>query len=132
MFIGKAARRSGATVKAIRHYEKLGLLSPVSRSGRYRVFSDSDVRRIQLIKQAQKLGFRLAEIHAELEANQAIGSWQALLMIIDRKAGAIEAQMAELGRQRDELRGHARTIRDCLEGDPDCRVDLEISRAENA
>ena len=64
--IGAAARLSGVSAKMVRHYEALGLLSPVARTDSgYRQYVQADVRTLQFIKRARELGFSMAEI-AEL------------------------------------------------------------------
>ncbi|MBU6955384.1 MerR family transcriptional regulator [Hahella sp. HN01] len=62
MYIGKLAKLTGTTPKAIRHYETLGLLPEPQRREKYRVYSDDDVEAVTLIKQAQALGFKLSEL----------------------------------------------------------------------
>ncbi|MFZ6749219.1 MerR family transcriptional regulator [Undibacterium sp. Ren11W] len=64
MYIGELAKLSGATPKAIRHYEALGLLGKVARSGVYRSYGAQELAQIKLIKQAQVLGFTLSEMVA--------------------------------------------------------------------
>lgn len=66
MYIGKAARLSGTTIKGIRHYEDIGLLPPPQREGRYRVYSQQTVELLAFIKCAQQLGFKLKEMQAIL------------------------------------------------------------------
>ena len=39
MYIGKAAQLSGTTIKAIRHYEAIGLMPAPARRGGYRVYA---------------------------------------------------------------------------------------------
>lgn len=67
MYIGKAARLSGTTVKTIRHYEDIGLLPPPQREGKYRVYSQQSVELLTFIKCAQQLGFKLKEMQAILQ-----------------------------------------------------------------
>ena len=62
MYIGKLAELTGATRKAIRHYESLGLIPIPDRRGKYRVYSDKDVALINMIRRAQTVGFNLAEL----------------------------------------------------------------------
>lgn len=62
MYIGKLAELTGATRKAIRHYESLGLIPKPQRNGRYRIYSEADANLICMIKRAQSLGFSLKEI----------------------------------------------------------------------
>lgn len=62
MYIGKLSELTGATRKAIRLYESLGLIPTPSREGKYRVYSGNDVVLINMIRRAQKVGFNLAEL----------------------------------------------------------------------
>ncbi|MNE26188.1 HTH-type transcriptional regulator HmrR [compost metagenome] len=66
MYIGKAARLSGTTVKTIRHYEAIGLLPPAERQGQYRVYNQQSVELLMFIKCAQQLGFKLKELQSIL------------------------------------------------------------------
>ncbi|GHF19447.1 Hg(II)-responsive transcriptional regulator [Kordiimonas sediminis] len=61
--IGKLARQAAVAPETIRYYEKSRLLPPPDRleSG-YRVYDSSTVKRVRFIKEAQALGFTLAEI----------------------------------------------------------------------
>ena len=54
MQIGEAARATGLTVKAIRHYEAIGLLH-VERSGVYRDFSADEIERLRIIARCRSL-----------------------------------------------------------------------------
>ncbi|PMV20764.1 MULTISPECIES: MerR family transcriptional regulator [unclassified Pseudomonas] len=62
MYIGKAAQLSGTTIKAIRHYEAIGLLPEPRRQGQYRVYSAQNIELLMFIKCAQQLGFKLKEL----------------------------------------------------------------------
>ncbi len=62
MYIGKLAELTGATRKAIRLYESLGLIPTPNRKGKYRVYLDKDVALIKMIRRAQAVGFSLAEL----------------------------------------------------------------------
>lgn len=61
MKIGAAAQASGLTIKAIRHYESVGLFRSVPRSGAYRDFSERDVDTLRLAAHCRGLGFSVAE-----------------------------------------------------------------------
>ncbi|PKF49184.1 hypothetical protein AT251_20770 [Enterovibrio nigricans] len=54
MFIKQASELSGATQRAIRLYESLGLLT-VSRTGKYRVYTERNINLIKMIKEGQAL-----------------------------------------------------------------------------
>lgn len=67
--IGQVARLVGVRIDTVRYYERLGLLpeAPRRASG-YRMFDETTVERIKLIKQLQELGLSLQEIDAMLRA----------------------------------------------------------------
>ena len=62
MYIVKLAELTGASRKAIHHYESLGLIPVPQRKGCYRIYSETDANLICIIKRAQSLGFSLKEI----------------------------------------------------------------------
>ncbi|MDJ0555617.1 MAG: heavy metal-responsive transcriptional regulator [Microcoleaceae cyanobacterium MO_207.B10] len=69
MKIGQVATVSGFPIKTIRYYEDIGLLSPSverSESG-YRLFQESVISRLDLIKRAKSLGLSLSVIREILE-----------------------------------------------------------------
>src|SRR6185295_3183163 len=61
--VGDLAKMTGKTVRAIHHYEELGLIEPVGRSkGHYRLFDAETPVRIRWISKLQSLGVSLSEI----------------------------------------------------------------------
>lgn len=69
MYIGKLAELTGATRRAIRLYESLGLIPTPNRKGKYRVYTDKDVDLVAMIRCARTVGFSLADLR-ELVAIQ--------------------------------------------------------------
>src|SRR5438093_13729816 len=67
--IQEVAAEVGATARAIRYYEEVGLLRPAARSeGDYRLYDESDVERIRHIRELRdSAGISLAEIGQLLE-----------------------------------------------------------------
>lgn len=97
MYIGKAARLSGTTIKSIRHYEEIGLLPPPQRRGAYRVYSEQSVELLMFIKCAQQLGFKLKEMQAILDQHRGQTlPWQVVSNAIDSKKQAVMNQIAAL------------------------------------
>jgi DNA-binding transcriptional MerR regulator len=61
--IGELAKRAGCTVKTVRFYEAKGLLPlPLRSPSGYRLYTDSHLRRLQLIRRTKLLGLSLAKI----------------------------------------------------------------------
>lgn len=105
MYIGEVAQRTGATPKAIRLYETLGLISVPERKGKYRYFQEKDVDQIQIIKQAQRLGFRLAELQEMIdqETSCAAFPWDEAIVLVEEKVESIRSEIEKLEKQKVEL-----------------------------
>lgn len=66
--IGKIAQRAGVGVETVRFYERKGLLDQPCRPDRgFRVYPEAAVDRIRFVRQAQELGFTLADAADLLE-----------------------------------------------------------------
>ena len=63
--IKEAAQLSGVSVKTLYHYDKIGLLVPLKSENGYRIYSQEDLERLQVILYYKYLGFSLEKI-AEL------------------------------------------------------------------
>ncbi len=69
MQIGEVAERTGLSLRTIRYYEEVGLVTPSARSqGGFRLYAESDVARLMLVKQMKPLGFQLEEMRELLAA----------------------------------------------------------------
>ena len=100
MYIGKAARMSGTTVKTIRHYEQLGLLPPAPREGKYRVYDQDSIDTLRFIKCAQQLGFKLKELQEILgETRGSEFPWAQAQLAIGRKKQELASQIQALQTQ---------------------------------
>ncbi len=62
-FVGQLAKEVGINVETVRYYEKIKLLpKPKRRESKYRVYDETDLKRLLFIKRAKELGFTLKEI----------------------------------------------------------------------
>ena len=96
--IGKVAAIAGASPKAIRHYEALGLMPPPRRRGKYRVYSERDVFLVHVLKHGQSLGFRLAEMKGLVTAKVTMKRFPLALAnaLFERKRAEVEGEIAKL------------------------------------
>ena len=63
MKIGEVAKKTGVSLRTIRYYEELRLITPMSRSrGGFRLYDEAILSRIGLIQSLQELELRLKEI----------------------------------------------------------------------
>lgn len=128
LHIGEAAARSGVSAKMVRHYESLGLLPAVARTGAgYRQYGDNEVHTLRFIRRARDLGFSMAEIATLLKLWQNRRRASA-----DVKRIAL-AHVADLDRRMHELAAMKQTLErlahDC-HGDqrPDCPILDELGQ----
>ena len=97
MYIGKDAQLSGTTIKAIRHYEAIGLMPEPQRLGDYRVYTAQSVERLAFIKCAQQLGFKLKELQEILLGYEGGAlPWERADRAIANKKHELVTQIATL------------------------------------
>jgi len=106
--VGDLAKITGKTVRAIHHYEELGLIEPVGRSkGHYRLFDAETPVRIRWISKLQSLGVSLGEIRTFVRSRQASPSaLQAagqLRRMYEEKLVEVRGRLAELTALEREL-----------------------------
>lgn len=66
--VGELAEATGLTVRALHHYDEIGLLAPTERSGAgHRLYGEEEIRRLYRILALRRLGLRLDEIAALLD-----------------------------------------------------------------
>ncbi|MDW6005276.1 MerR family transcriptional regulator [Vibrio mangrovi] len=114
MFINEASKLSGATQRAIRLYESLGLLN-VSRSGKYRVYNQENINMIKIIKQAQTLGITLSDMVA-LKSKQEDFDWKSVSKFLLQKQEEIEKNIKELELQKQRIKNYQISIDKCVQG----------------
>ncbi|HET6312768.1 MAG TPA: MerR family transcriptional regulator, partial [Chloroflexia bacterium] len=97
--IGEVARLSGVPVKTIRYYSDIGLLPPseVTEAG-YRLYSDADIVRLELVRTLRAVNFDLPTISRLLQGELRPAD------ALELQLGAIEVQMRSLKRQRSVLK----------------------------
>lgn len=99
--VGDLARMAGKTVRAIHHYEELGLIEPVGRSkGHYRLFEREALVRIRWIHKLQALGLSLGEIRALVRSRHGSASAQ---QSADQLRRTYEAKLVEVRARVEEL-----------------------------
>jgi MerR family copper efflux transcriptional regulator len=108
--IGQAAAASGVSAKMIRHYESIGLLRGVDRSGgNYRLYDDKQLHSLRFIRRARGLGFSTAEIETLLGLwrNPRRASAEVKKLAL-RHVAELDAKIDELQTMRDALSELAR------------------------
>ncbi|CAL9669797.1 hypothetical protein SUDANB178_07378 [Streptomyces sp. enrichment culture] len=79
MQIGEVAARTELSLRTIRHYEETGLVIPSARSqGGFRLYTETDVARLMVIRRMKPLGFTLEQMRDLLDATDRLDSGDAL------------------------------------------------------
>ena len=104
--IGELAKACGVTVRALHHYDEIGLLPAGRRTASgHRRYTEDDVRRLYRIRSLQMLGLPLAEIGAALGTPaEDMGSLRTLL----------ERQLLHLRLHAEQVQAVQDRIRDLL------------------
>jgi MerR family copper efflux transcriptional regulator len=132
MNIGQAAAATGVTPKMIRHYEGLGLLPPIARTGSgYRQYDEAAVHTLRFIRRARDLGFGIDEIRTLLAL------WR------DRRRSSAQvkrialAHAADLQRRIEAMQAMKRTLEHLAAGchgddRPDCPILDDLAAPAHA
>jgi MerR family transcriptional regulator, thiopeptide resistance regulator len=97
--VGELARRTGLTVRALHHYDSIGLLHPTGRSDSgYRLYGRDDVARLHGIQSLRRMGLSLADVAQLLD-----GGAVTLPAILERQIGALDQDIAQAQALRERL-----------------------------
>jgi DNA-binding transcriptional MerR regulator len=121
--VGDLAKACGKTVRAIHHYEDVGLLLPHARSkGRYRLYDQGAVARIRWIGKLHDIGLSLAQIQEMVSiwesASSAPGAMARIRSIYTRKLEETRLQIAHLATLERELAASIEYLDTCDTCDP--------------
>src|SRR5437660_9802732 len=104
LHIGEIAKLLGITQKTIRHYHKVGLLAEPPRSdGGYRLYTASDLLRLQRIRRLQALGLSLKQIKTLLGEHISAHE-RALREVLQSLLEELSAEIQMLEAQRERIR----------------------------
>ncbi len=122
MHIGELASRAGVTVKAIRYYERLGLIEPRRERNGYRTFDDRDLRAVIEVRELGDLGIGPGRAGPFLECLEAghehgdecvssLAVYRDAIAEIDQVLDALTRRRCDLQRRLDEsaARGFAQS-----------------------
>jgi MerR family transcriptional regulator, redox-sensitive transcriptional activator SoxR len=105
--VGELAARSGVAVSALHFYEAQGLIRSQRNAGNQRCYARETLRRVAVIKAAQRIGLPLASIHAALASLPAARTptavdWRRLSR---QWREELDTRIARLQALRDQLDG---------------------------
>lgn len=133
--VGELAKAAGKTVRAIHHYEEIGLLKPDARSkGRFRLYDPAAVTRVRWISKLHDLGMSLSQIQAVVAAwESAPTAAQAMSQVRGMYRKRLEetrAQLARLHALETELEASIDYLDTCDACDPNVLASVLPRRDE--
>jgi DNA-binding transcriptional MerR regulator len=117
--IGEVAERTGLSLRTIRYYEEVGLVTPSSRtSGGFRLYSELEVSRLMLIMRMKPLEFSLEDMREvlgildDLEAGDLSAAQRAdLLARLDMYRQTADLRVRALHEELEVAEGFAGDLR---------------------
>lgn len=100
--VAAVARRTGVSVRTLHYYEEIGLLSPTGRTpAGHRLYTRSNVERLQQIRSMQQLGMSLSQIHdclreGKLDARRVLSDHLTRVREEREALGRLERQLVTL------------------------------------
>lgn len=103
MYIGEASKQTGLTIKAIRFYEEKGLIRQPERKGRYRVYDETDIEMLILIKEAKELGITLSQLKGVISYSNGNVDWAAIKIFLSEIRGQLISKIEIINKQVNSL-----------------------------
>lgn len=123
--IGRLADEAGVHVETVRYYERRGLLrDPPRTAAGYRQYTSDDLRRLQFIARAKRLGFTLTEIAGLIEDQDGGEPADSVLARAHEKMHALNEQRRALEETRARL---ARLIDICEDPSSEDCLALKVT-----
>lgn len=133
--IGQLAKKVKVNPKTIRYYEEVGLMPKARRSeSGYRLYTEEEVARMQLIRRAKLLGLSLHESKSVVEyatTGRCLTLEGHLLELLETKVARLENQMAELRLLREELQALCGSLKERVGADRSGATGMPCSCLEN-
>jgi DNA-binding transcriptional MerR regulator len=95
MRIGEVARRAGVNIETLRYYERRGLLAEPGRAPNgHRDYDEETVRFVKAVKEAQGLGFSLAEIAEHARLTRGGRAQESIRVRLAQKIDEVDEKLA--------------------------------------
>lgn len=136
--VTELAKRSGATVNAVRYYTRMGLLRPERDPGNgYRLYPHNEVKWLQFVRQAKQLGYTLSEIREIMhDADKGHSPCPRVREILQRRIEEnrrqLESSMALQLRMEKALQKWSEMPDGIPDGDSVCHLIESIVNDESA
>lgn len=103
MYIGEVAKRTNLSPKAIRLYEEIGLIPEQKRKGRYRIYQESTIEMLLLIKEAKTFGISLNQLKSLTSENSGQLDWAKVATFLRKIKIQMQSEIVTLEKRINAL-----------------------------
>ncbi|MCX4822316.1 MerR family transcriptional regulator [Streptomyces sp. NBC_01142] len=132
MRIGELAQVTGATARALRHYEQVGLISSDRAHNGYRIYDDGTAVRVRNIRHLLAAGLTLEDVNAFracLDGDMVTAPpSEAGIRIARERLAVLDARIAAQTEARDRLATTLGSLSGSTSGSGTGRGSLRVSR----
>jgi len=116
--IGDIAKSTGTTLRTIRYYEELGMVTPKVRTkGGFRLYTEDEVEMVHLIRSLQLLDFPLSEIKSMFDRRRAAATGDEaaprILEVLRRQLEETDSRIARYQRMRAAIQETIGILEEC-------------------
>ncbi len=111
--IGEISNLYNIGTDSLRYYEELGILKPQRDSNGYRMYSISDIRTLNILRELRSIGFSMGEIKEHLSdfnLEKTIALFQKAIDAIDKKMAEMELLKSQLTERIEEIQFHTEAV----------------------
>lgn len=97
--IGEISKLYGIGTDSLRYYEEIGILNPSRDDNGYRMYTISDIRTLNILRELRSIGFSMAEIKGHLRDFDV----DKTLSLFRREVKAIEEKISQMNQLKNHL-----------------------------
>ncbi|PRY38116.1 MerR family transcriptional regulator [Umezawaea tangerina] len=129
--VGELARATGLTVRALHHYDDIGLVTASERTAAgHRRYAEADLRRLYRVRALRGLGLSLEEIATVLARD--VDDVSALRAVLEGQLAHLDEQAVRVSRLREQVAGLLASLDEGMPGPERFTATLEaISRMDD-
>lgn len=119
--MSELSKLTETTVDAVRHYVRVGLLSPLRNpENGYKLFNQTDIKKVKFIRRAKGLGFTLRDIQTIFDhCNDGRSPCPAVREMICLRIDENRSRLKELNQLQQRMDEALEAWKTMPDGDPD-------------
>ncbi len=126
--VSELSKVSQTTTDAVRHYVRVGLLSPSRNPANgYKLFNDNDIKRVKFIRRAKGLGFTLRDIKVIFDhSNDGLSPCPVVREMIQQRIDENRSKLADLNALQQRMDDALEKWKSMPDGEPDGQAICQL------